>query len=104
MTVSGVARMTGADCDWAAELMQRRREVYAGYSPVFWRPAKGAIAPHARFLQRQLARDDVAGLRTGHGFVIGERRRQEGFIDDFAVDDGLRPAAGTSCCSPPGMR
>lgn len=90
MTVSGVARMTGADCEWAAELMQRRREVYAGYSPVFWRPAKGAIAPHARFLQRQLARDDVAGLRTGHGFVIGERRRQEGFIDDFAVDDGRR--------------
>ncbi len=82
--------MTAADCEWAAELMQRRREVYAAYSPVFWRPAKDAVAPHARFLQRQLARDDVTGLRTGHGFVIGELRRQEGFIDDFAVDDGRR--------------
>ena len=61
MTASGVAQMTGADCEWAAELMQRRREVYAAYSPVFWRPAKDAIAPHARFLQRQLARDDVPG-------------------------------------------
>lgn len=24
-----------ADCDWAAELMERRRQVYAAYSPVF---------------------------------------------------------------------
>jgi hypothetical protein len=61
MTASGVAGMTGADCEWAAQLMQRRREVYATRSPAFWRPAKDAIAPHARFLQRQLARDDVPG-------------------------------------------
>jgi hypothetical protein len=82
--------MAGADCAWAAELMQGRRAAYASYSPVFWRPAKGAVRLHTRFLQRQIARDDVTGLRTGHGFVIGELRRQEGFIDDFAVDDGQR--------------
>ncbi len=87
---SDLAEMVSSDCSWAAELMRRRREMYSSYSPVFWRPAKGATSLHAGFLQRQIARDEVVGLRTGHGFVIGERRRDEGFVDDFAVDDADR--------------
>ena len=30
--------MTADDAAWAAGLMERHRQVYAGYSPVFWRP------------------------------------------------------------------
>ena len=30
--------MTADDAGWVAGLMERRRRVYAGYSPVFWRP------------------------------------------------------------------
>ncbi len=70
--------------------MRRRREAYADYSPVFWRPAQGATSLHTEFLQRQIARDEVVGLRTGHGFIVGELRRDEGFVDDFAVDDADR--------------
>ncbi len=80
------AEMIGPDCVWAAELMHQRRETYASYSPVFWRPAPGATPLHAKFLQRQIVREDVVALRTDHGFAIGELRRGEGFIDDFAVD------------------
>lgn len=90
MASSDLAEMVSSDCSWAAELMRRRREMYSSYSPVFWRPAKGATSLHAGFLQRQIARDEVVGLRTGHGFVIGEPRRDEGFVDDFAVDDADR--------------
>ncbi|MGI9093268.1 MAG: hypothetical protein ACR2FF_07485 [Mycobacteriales bacterium] len=83
---SDLAEMIGADCVWAAGLMQRRRETYASYAPVFWRPADDATPLHMRFLQRQIARDDVVGLRTGHGFVIGQRHGDDGLVDDFAVD------------------
>ena len=44
--------MMADDAAWAAGLMERRRQVYAGYSPVFWRPRPGAACLHARFLGR----------------------------------------------------
>lgn len=66
--------------------MAERRALYATYSPVFWRPRPGVTAQHAGFLAR-LAHDPAnIALRTGHGFIIAQRRGREGFVDDFAVD------------------
>jgi len=66
--------MTADDAAWAAGLMERRRQVYAAYSPVFWRPRPGVTGLHARFLGRQLASPGCLAVRTGHGFLIGQRR------------------------------
>ena len=91
VTVANVRELTGDDAAWAAELMERRREVYAHYSPVFWRPRKGVTGLHERFLRRQIASPANVALRTEHGFIIGQRRGRagasEGFVDDFAVDE-----------------
>lgn len=78
--------MTKDDLAWAAALMERRRQVYAGYSPVFWRPRPGVTGLHERFLSRQIAAPECAALRGEHGFIIGQRRPGQGFVDDFAVD------------------
>jgi hypothetical protein len=86
MLPDDVVEMLGRDCLWAAEVMQRRRQQYSLYSPVFWRPVQGAAALHSGFLASQVARDDVVALRTAHAFVIAEVRGPEGFIDDFAVE------------------
>jgi hypothetical protein len=82
--------MTADDVAWAAALMERRRQGYAGYSPVFWRPRPGVTGLHARLLSRQVASPGYVALRTGHGFLIGQSRGQEGFVDDFAVDQTAR--------------
>jgi hypothetical protein len=82
----GLREMTSDDAAWAAGLMERRRLVYAAYSPVFWRPRPGVTGLHARFLGRQIGSPGYLALRTDHGFLIGQRRGQEGFVDDFAVD------------------
>jgi ribosomal protein S18 acetylase RimI-like enzyme len=75
------------DARWAAEIMERRRQVYAGFSPVFWRPARGVVDLHARFIRRLVADGTNVCLRADHGFVIGQARPPECFVDDFAVDD-----------------
>jgi GNAT superfamily N-acetyltransferase len=80
-----IADMTDGDTAWAAELMERRRQEYARYSPVFWRPAVGVTDLHRRFLSRVIAHDKVIALRSSHGFVICQRRGAEGAVDDFAV-------------------
>jgi hypothetical protein len=74
------------DVAWVADLMEQRRQDYARFSPVFWRPAKDVTGLHARFLQSQITSDANVGLRTDHGFIIAQRRTAEGFVDDFAVD------------------
>jgi hypothetical protein len=66
--------------------MERRRQEYARYSPVFWQPAKNVLDLHAEFLRRQISSETNIALRTDHGFIICERRPQEGFVDDFAVE------------------
>jgi hypothetical protein len=81
-----VRELTAQDATWAAELMEQRRQLYASYSPVFWRPAEDATGLHARFLRRQIASPANVALRTDHGFIIGQRQAGEGFVDDFAVD------------------
>jgi hypothetical protein len=75
------------DARWAAEIMERRRQIYAGFSPVFWRPARGVIGLHARFIRRLAAEDSAVCLRADHGFVIGQARPPECFVDDFALDE-----------------
>jgi hypothetical protein len=59
------------DARWAAEIMERRRQVYAGFSAVFWRPARGVVDLHARFIRRLVADGSNVCLRADHGFVIG---------------------------------
>src|ERR1700761_8372628 len=86
---SAVREMTEDDAAWAAALMEQRRQVYAGYSPVFWRPRPGVTGLHARFLGRQIGSPDYVALRTAHGFLLG-RRGREAFVDDFAVDETAR--------------
>ena len=81
-----VREMSADDAAWAAGLMEQRRPVYARYSPVFWRPARDVAGVHARFLRRLIGSAGNVALRTDHGFVIGQRRPAEGFVDDFAVD------------------
>jgi len=66
--------------------MERRRQVYGAYSPVFWRPAVGVTEAHANFLATKVTAGVTVGLRTDHGFIIAELRGQEGFVDDFAVE------------------
>lgn len=90
--------MSADDAGWAAELMERRRQQYASYSPVFWRPAVGVMDLHRQFLARVIAHERVMALRSRHAFVICQRRRAqgehgagdergpEGMVDDFAVE------------------
>ncbi len=79
--------MTDADFPWAAQLMQRRRERYAQYSPVFWRPRQGVGELHAQFLRFSGTRPGAVALRTEHGFIIAGPNQSRCFVDDFAVDD-----------------
>lgn len=67
--------------------MERRRQEYARYSPVFWRPAPNVAGMHARFLTRLIQTDSNIALRTRGGFIICQHRGAEGFVDDFAVED-----------------
>lgn len=81
-----VTEMSAGDAQWAAELMEKRRRDYVRYSPVFWRPAEGVVGLHALFLRGRIIAETTVALRTGHGFIICERRGTKGFVDDFAVE------------------
>ncbi len=85
-----ITELTPDQAAWAVGLMEERRREYERYSPVFWRPAADAVAPHTRFLRRQISSDQTIALRTGHGFVICQCRPAEGFVDDFTVDSPSR--------------
>ena len=77
--------MAARDVEWAALVMDQRRQADARYSPVFWRPARDAAGVHARLLARQIAAPQFIALRTDDGFLIAELRGPEVLIDDFAV-------------------
>jgi hypothetical protein len=79
--------MVPADAGWAAELMHRRRQVYASYSPVFWRPARDATGPHAAYLSTQIGTANWLSLRTEHGFLLGRIDPAKTLVDDFAVSE-----------------
>jgi len=78
--------MEDSDFAWAATLMERRRELYARYSPVFWRPAQGITADHGEFLRSVAGREGSVSLRSDHGFILSFEDQGRCFVDDFAVD------------------
>jgi len=83
-----VTEMPAGDAAWAAQLLEAKRREYAGYSPVFWRPAEGIAPQHERFLRSRIAAAETVALRTAGGFLICECRQgdpPEGFVDDFTV-------------------
>jgi hypothetical protein len=82
-----VRDMLPSDAGWAAELMSQRRQVYASYSPVFWRPARDATGPHAAYLSTLIGSANYLSLRTDHGFMLGQVRPEKTFVDDFAVSE-----------------
>ncbi len=82
--------MEGDDFDWAADVMERRRTVYEGFSPVFWKPASGVRDMHAGFLRAQVDGGGAVGLRTRSGFVLAAIRGDRYEVDDFAVEPDHR--------------
>jgi hypothetical protein len=82
--------MLPADASWAAELMEQRRQVYAAYSPVFWRPARDAAGPHAAYLSKLIGSENYLSLRSDHGFMIGRIGPARTSFDDFAVGEPSR--------------
>lgn len=78
--------MRGDDFDWAAALMERRRQQYVEYSPVFWRPAKDIVTAHAGHLRAAAARPGAVALRTDRGFALSAPSDGRCFVDDFAVE------------------
>lgn len=83
---SVIRAMTDEDFVWAAALLQRRRERYAAYSPVFWRPAVEIVDAHAEFLRATAARDGAVALRTDSRFALSYPLDGRCFLDDFAVE------------------
>jgi hypothetical protein len=97
-----------ADVDAMTEMAGARREQYAGYQPVFWRPASNAEQLHRPYLARLVDDQDVitlvsedSGLFTGFLIALlgdapgvydpGGRTCQ---IDDFAVTPDRWATAG----------
>jgi GNAT superfamily N-acetyltransferase len=87
-----------------------RREQYARYQPLFWRPAAGAQDKQRPYLARLVASDEVITLVSDHGgeitgFLIATLTPAPGVydpggltcqIDDFVVAPVTRwPTAGT---------
>lgn len=83
---SVIRPMHDADFAWAATLMERRRERYVEFSPVFWRPAAGVTTSHAQFMRSIASRDGAVALRTDHGFAVSYPHEGRCVVDDFAVD------------------
>ncbi len=81
-----VRQMRDDDFDWAASLMERRRQEYVEYSPVFWRPAKGVASAHADHLRVAAARPGAVAVRTDRGFALSAPSGGRCFVDDLAVE------------------
>jgi hypothetical protein len=75
------------DLEWAVSLMAERRERYAPFSPVFWRPAADAIDRHRTFLAALLADPSTIALRSEIGFIIATDCGHRWEVDDFALVD-----------------
>ena len=87
--------MADADVEWAAVVMERRRQVYATFAPVFWRPAAGVRETHAGFLRLRVGSGAAIGLRSADGFVVASLVDGRYDVDDFAVEpDGRWPTTG----------
>jgi len=82
--------MAGADFAWAADLMERRRRIYATFAPVLWCPADGVRDMHADFLRSRVGTGAAIGLRSTDGFVVAALVDGRYDIDDFAVEPADR--------------
>lgn len=93
--------ITSRDVPWVCELMARRRERYAEYSPVFWHPADDAVERHRPYVEYCVADGKFVALRSDNGFVLGELRDDgDCSIEDFAVtDDALWATEGRALLS-----
>jgi GNAT superfamily N-acetyltransferase len=104
-----VRSATEADLDYIVELAARRREQYAGYQPVFWRPAGDARDRHRLFFNAVLSREGVFllvaesdGQRVGFAMAslvpappVYDPGGKVCFIDDYGVEPPeLWPTAG----------
>ena len=97
--VEQIRTAVAADAAAMADLAAIRREQYARYQPLFWRPAAGALGAHRAFLARLIGDDKVITLVSEQdgqltGFLIatltgGPPVYDPGGatcqIDDFAV-------------------
>jgi GNAT superfamily N-acetyltransferase len=96
------------DVDAITALASDRRSRYAGYQPVFWRPAANAEDVHRPYLAGLVSNDDVLTLvRDDDGTVAGFLIATFGdapavydpggrtcTIDDFVVAPGRWPTTG----------
>lgn len=64
------------DVPTMVELSDQRRQRYAQYQPVFWRPAADARERHEPFLRDLLARDNA---------IVRVHERGDGIIDGFIL-------------------
>jgi GNAT superfamily N-acetyltransferase len=98
-----------ADVAAMTTLAAMRREQYARYQPMFWRPAEGAQHKQRPYLAKLVANDDVIALVSDHagqvtGFLIATLTPSPGVydpggltcqIDDFVVTPaGKWPTTG----------
>jgi hypothetical protein len=98
-----------ADVAAIASLASNRREQYARYQPLFWRPAAGAEDKHRPYLAKLVASDEVISLVSEEagevtGFLIATLTGAPGVydpggptcqIDDFTVvTPGRWPTTG----------
>lgn len=67
---------TNEDIPSLVELSDQRRQQYAQYQPVFWRPAADAREQHEPFLPSLLTRDNVIAL---------VHERADGAVDGFVI-------------------
>jgi ribosomal protein S18 acetylase RimI-like enzyme len=102
--VEQIRNATAADVAEIAALAEMRREQYARYQPVFWRPAAGALDKHRPYLASLVDNDKVITLVSEEagqvtGFLIATLTGAPGVydpggptcqIDDFVVEPGTR--------------
>jgi GNAT superfamily N-acetyltransferase len=90
--VEQVRRAVAADAAPMAALAGIRREQYARYQPIFWRPAAGAVDKHRPYLASLIENDKVITL------VSEESGRLTGFL--IATLTGAPPVydpGGATC-------
>jgi ADP-ribose pyrophosphatase YjhB (NUDIX family) len=107
--VEQVRAAAAADVGAMAEMAQLRREQYARYQPIFWRPAVGALDKHRPYLASLVGNDKVITLVSEEagqltGFLIATLTGAPGVydpggptcqIDDFVIVPAARwPTTG----------
>jgi ribosomal protein S18 acetylase RimI-like enzyme len=104
MRMEQIRNAAAADVAAMAGLAEMRRQQYARYQPLFWRPAAGALDRHRPYLAKLVDSDQVITLVSEEageltGFLVATLTGAPGVydpggptcqIDDFAVMPGDR--------------